>query len=124
MVLRAYALLLYVDFRLRNRQIGTLYKDMKQELHPLPRETHRDVASIVRAIDIASVFYYKRVLCLQRSAVAMFLLRENGYDALLMVGAQRMPFKSHAWVEIDGIVVNDSQEVKGQYVVLEGVRSR
>jgi hypothetical protein len=35
------------------------------------------------------------------------LLRRHGWNAEIVIGAQLLPFQSHAWVEIEGCVVND-----------------
>jgi hypothetical protein len=36
----------------------------------------------------------------------------------MVIGAQQLPFKAHAWVEVDGRVVNDKQHVPEMYAVL------
>jgi Transglutaminase-like superfamily len=36
-----------------------------------------------------------------------------------VIAAQHAPFKAHAWVEVEGKVVNDSQEVQALYAVLD-----
>jgi hypothetical protein len=37
----------------------------------------------------------------------------------MVIGAQVLPFKSHAWVEVDGRVVNDKPYIPEIYRVLE-----
>jgi hypothetical protein len=37
----------------------------------------------------------------------------------MVIGAQQLPFKAHAWVEVDGHVVNDKPYVPEMYAVLE-----
>ena len=59
------------------------------------------------------------MLCLQRSAATAYLLKQFGASAQLVIGAQQMPFKAHAWVEIDGRVVNDKSYVREMYAVLD-----
>jgi hypothetical protein len=70
-------------------------------------------------MDLACVFYTKQILCLQRSAATTLLLRRHGIYAEMVIGAQMLPFKSHAWVEVDGAVVNDKPYVREIYQVLE-----
>jgi hypothetical protein len=74
---------------------------------------------LCRAVDLACVFYFKEVLCLQRSAVATLLLRRHGWSAEMVIGAQILPFKSHAWVELQGKVMNDKPYMSEIYQVLE-----
>jgi hypothetical protein len=99
-----------------------------RSIHALVRKTQpassRDgtairVTASCHAVDLACVFYPKRVFCLQRSAAATLLLRRYGHKAELVIGAQMIPFRSHAWVEIEGMVVNDKPYMLEIYQVLE-----
>ena len=47
------------------------------------------------------------------------LLKRHGVPAQMMIGAQQMPFKAHAWVEVDGRVVNDKPYMREMYAVLD-----
>ena len=78
-----------------------------------------DPEVVCAAIDLACVFYLKRVLCLQRSAAATLLLRSHGIPAELIIGTQLIPAKSHAWVEIDGVVINDKPYMREIYQELK-----
>jgi hypothetical protein len=71
--------------------------------------------SICEAVDKAQVYYYKQILCLQRSAVAACLLWLRGIPAELIIAARLIPFQSHAWVEVGGEVVNDRASVRDRY---------
>jgi hypothetical protein len=70
---------------------------------------------IIAAVNNACVWYPKRSLCLQRSAVLTCMLRSHGFPAHLVIGTQRLPFKAHAWVELDGRVVNDKPDMPQLY---------
>jgi hypothetical protein len=74
---------------------------------------------IVAGVDRAAAFYFKRAWCLQRSALTVVLLRLAGLPARLVIAVQRVPFGAHAWVELDGRVVNDRPAVRRDYEVLE-----
>ena len=74
---------------------------------------------LCHAMDLACVFYLKRVLCLQRSAATVVLLRRHGWNAEMVTGAQILPFEAHAWVEIANDVVNDKPYMHEIYQVLE-----
>jgi len=73
------------------------------------------VAQVSRAVERACVWYPKKALCLQRSAVTTCLLRQRGIHAHMVVGVRAMPFLAHAWVEVHGRVVNDFPRVKTFY---------
>ena len=72
-----------------------------------PTPDPRLVAQVCAAVERACVWYSKQALCLQRSAVTACLLRRFGVPARLVIGARPMPFLAHAWVEVEGAVVND-----------------
>jgi hypothetical protein len=75
--------------------------------------------SLVWAVDEACVWYFKRTFCLQRSVVATWMLRRHGFAASLVIGYRAVPFESHAWVELDGLVVNDRPQYQKYFHVLE-----
>jgi len=76
---------------------------------------------VIAAINEACIWYPKRALCLQRSVVAVTLLRSLGVPAKFVYGVQQLPFKAHAWVDVEGKVVNDRQEVEQEYCVMERI---
>ena len=76
-------------------------------------------STIVPAVDRASVWFWKEVSCLHRSAATVCLLRKYGIAAELVIGAQALPFKAHAWVEVGGQVINDKADIWQLYPVLE-----
>src|ERR1700737_1618904 len=57
------------------------------------------VNRICRAVNYACIWYPKQVLCLQCAFVTTYLLRKKGVRAHMVLGAQKLPFKAHAWVE-------------------------
>jgi transglutaminase superfamily protein len=119
LVLRAYFQLLRCDFYLMRKNFTALHERVRN--HPLRKSTGTDssVETICSAMDMACIWYWKEALCLQRSAATVCLLRDFGFAAQLVIGAQRMPFKAHAWVEVAGRVVNDKPYMHEMYAVLD-----
>jgi hypothetical protein len=72
-------------------------------------------------VDRAQMYYPKKAMCLQHSAVVTCLLRRRGVPAEMILAAQEFPPKGHAWVEVAGRVVNDSPSVKDHHRVLRRV---
>jgi hypothetical protein len=68
-------------------------------------------------IERARIWYPKEIMCMQHSAVVCLLLRSHGLFAQMAIGGRQMPFKSHAWVEVAGSVVNDNQKVQHAYKI-------
>jgi hypothetical protein len=77
------------------------------------------VDKVCEAVNYACILYPKRVRCLQKSAVATCLLRTYGVRAQMVIGAQPIPFKAHAWTEVAGHPVNERKEVQHIYGVWE-----
>jgi Transglutaminase-like superfamily/Coenzyme PQQ synthesis protein D (PqqD) len=89
-------------------------------VHTLPRQQRRSsdpliVGRVCAAVRAACLWYPKRTLCLQRSAVTTCLLRRYGIAAQMVIGVRPMPLLAHAWVEIGGSVVNDWPAVRTFY---------
>ena len=119
MVFEAYAELLWLELRLRGRGFAAVHQAVtKLAVSRCDPATHSH-SDICRAVDLACVFYFKEVLCLQRSAAAVRLLRRHGVAAELVTGVQQWPFRAHAWVEIAGQVVNDKPHVTGGFAVID-----
>ncbi|MEO1369729.1 MAG: lasso peptide biosynthesis B2 protein [Acidobacteriota bacterium] len=74
---------------------------------------------LVALIDRSSRFTTTKSWCLQRSLAAVLLLRFHGVPAELTIGVRRVPFYAHAWAELAGRVINDSQIVREKYAVIE-----
>jgi len=73
---------------------------------------------ICDAVHVATCFYWKPVLCLQRAVCTVRLLRRYGIAARLVIGYRPSPFFSHAWVEVDGRVVYGSTTYQKRLVPL------
>jgi hypothetical protein len=119
LVLQAYLRLIQFDLYLARGDFQALYGKVRN--CPVERETALPdaVERICPAVDMACIWYWKEALCLQRSAATACLLRRYGVGAELVIGAQQMPFKAHAWVEVDGRVVNDKPYTPEMYAVLD-----
>src|SRR6266853_898252 len=106
-----------------------IYSILRVDLRPRPaRGNHRAgspspewEAAICDAVVLACCLYWKPVLCLQRSVCAMRLLRSRGVPARVVIGYRPVPFFSHAWVEVDGRVVNDSPVYQRRLTVLHTI---
>lgn len=117
--LKAYWNLVFFDLYLARGDFADLYRRVRNCPINTKMRSADAVELICSAVNMASIWYWKEVLCLQRSAATACLLREHGIPAQLVIGAQQVPFKAHAWVEVDGQVVNDKPYVAEMYAVLD-----
>src|SRR5260370_2918008 len=119
-VAESWLLLLYFEFVMRFRGFKALNTIVgKAKVRPSRVTYLRKSADLCHAMDLACVFYFKQVMCLHRSAATTLLLRRHVWEAEMVIGAQILPFKSHAWVEIAGAVANDKPYILQIYQVLE-----
>lgn len=104
------------DLLLRTRGFEALVKRVERWPIAEPQITDPEVCRRVCAsVNRAQMYYPKRAMCLQHSAVVTCLLRRNGVPAQMVLAAQEFPPKAHAWADVAGTVVNDSQQVKTRY---------
>jgi len=84
----------------------------------LPADSQREMARrAVRAVRSAELHGPTRPNCLKRSMVLWWLLRREGVEGELHIGARKEAarFEAHAWVELEGEILNDRDEVHSHY---------
>src|ERR1700683_2571826 len=101
LILKAYLKLIRFDLYLARGDFAALYDEVRK--YPVENTTPAPgtVECICSAVDIACIWYWKEALCLQRSAATSCLLKSHGIFAKMVIGAQQLPFKAHAWVEVE-----------------------
>ena len=120
LVFESWLLLLCFEAVMRVRHFKSLHRIVRDYRRRTPHGgVPQSSEELCRAMDLACVFYFKHVVCLQRSAATTILLRRYGWDAELVIGTQMMPARFHAWVEIGDSVVNDKPYVAQIFQVLE-----
>jgi hypothetical protein len=120
LVFESYLLLIKIEWLMHSANLQSVHVLLcRSEVAASRSRSGPSVEDLCHAVDLACVFYPKGVLCLQRSAATTLILRRYGHKAEFVIGAQILPFKSHAWVEIDGAVVNDKPYMLEIYQVLE-----
>src|SRR5260221_13679868 len=116
---KAFVGLILFDLVLRRRKLAGLYT--KVQAWPIRRTLNNregTVDSIVDKVNRACTLYPKKALCLQRSAVITCLLRSSGVFAHMVIGAQNMPFRAHAWVDVEGHVLGEPRVINQRYMEL------
>lgn len=75
----------------------------------------------VTAVDIAARNSWPRPKCLARSLALRRMLRAAGIPAEMKIGVARPGdgFEAHAWVEVEGRVVNDAPDIATRFRPLE-----
>jgi hypothetical protein len=120
LVLNSWLTLLLVDITLRLLGFKAVHRALSRGRRAQARnQNRRSTEEVCHAVDLACVFYLRRVSPLERSTAATLVLRRHGYQAVLVLGAQIFPYETHAWVEIEGRIVNDQPNLLDVYQVLE-----
>jgi hypothetical protein len=119
LVLQAYIKLIRFDLFVSRGTFAALYQEVRDCAVRNNTRASGEVERICSAVDLACIWYWKEVLCLQRSAATACLLKRRGVPAQMVIGAQQIPFKAHAWVEVNGSVVNDKPYTPEMYAVLD-----
>jgi hypothetical protein len=115
----SYFFLLQVELLMRFGELDAIHRLVRNRR---VRDVHAggdQITALCRNMDLACVFYPKTILCLQRSAATVLLLRFHGISAELVIGARLLPFQSHAWVEVGNVVANDKPYMSEIYQQLD-----
>lgn len=114
-VLKAFVTLLQVNIFMKVRgfysTIQLIKKHRKKESNYIipSDEELRDLATIVNK---ACLLYPTRTKCLEWAMTYVLMALKQGWKCNLEIGVQNYPFMAHAWVECDGKVVTDSQDLR------------
>ena len=91
------------------------------------RNSLRDVAAsevseVARAVKIAAERGLFQANCLQQTLVLWCLLRRNHIESELRFGARKQEgqLQAHAWVELDGVALNEASDVCLHFSPLAG----
>jgi Transglutaminase-like superfamily len=88
----------------------------------LPSDVQRETARrFARAVRSAELHGLTNPNCLERSMTLWWMLRREGVEGELHIGARKQgpKFEAHAWVELGGQVLNDSADVHQHYALFD-----
>ena len=119
LIVRAYLLLLSFEWSIARRDFGKVHRRVRDRSLRATDLRFPPFEPVCYAVNVACAVYFKQVQCLQRSAALVCLLRDCGVPASLVIGAQHIPFHGHAWVEVQGEIVNDHRASLEKYIVLD-----
>ena len=69
-------------------------------------------------IIVATALYPGRSKCLEQTVAAFLLLRRRGARVQMGLGVQPYPFFAHAWLEMNGRPLTESDEVVSRFALL------
>jgi len=108
---------------LRIRSLPKLHAGLRQVLKRVGRQCvpHEEVVQIAEAVNMAAAHSPFPRTCLTRSLVLLKLLAQRGVEAELRVGVRLLSGKldAHAWVEHEGVPVNDRAAIASDYAAFD-----
>jgi len=124
--LRAVILLPWVAVRLKATGFqatknALLRRGNKSSAPENSTETRDDAAMAARMVRAAARHGFSSPSCLEESLVLVHMLLRRGIAAQLRIGVRRNQpkFEAHAWVECDGIALNESEALHDHYAPFE-----
>ena len=119
LILKALLSLLAFDARGLDRNFPKMHRFVSKWPVATQDPSDHAVELVCEAVNHACAWYPMRVRCIQRSAVTTCLLRSCGVPAQMVMGAQVLPMKAHAWTEVNGRAINERRDVQRVYAVWE-----
>ena len=115
--LQALALLPWVRLMLRFAGFRRLYEMPVAAPRKWVSEAGPDAHAIALLVNRAAAVGPLNATCLHRSLVLSRLLRRQGIANALRIGVRQdeTGFAAHAWVEVDGVPLNDEPEVHRRF---------
>jgi hypothetical protein len=117
----AWVILVLADLALQLLGFHRFYRLVEgwPVLGSVPEVSRGDRArQTLTAVDRARTYYFRHARCLQRAVAAVCFLRMRGVRGELVIGVRKIPFQAHAWMELDGEIVNDDPALLSKYQVI------
>ena len=116
-LLRAWLSLLWVDLGLRWLPFPRLQRWAQYAPGKTGREDRTRGRRLAGLVSTAARHHLYPMTCLRRSLVLQRMLRQEGFAAELCIGVRKEDggLQAHAWVEVDGEPVGESERVTEAY---------
>lgn len=118
LTLSAWVELALYERRIKRGGYGGIHRSLVKQRVATGCRKPQAAAALCDAVNLACCLFYKPIHCLARSVITVRLMRKHGIDACLVIAFRPSPFFAHAWVEVDGEIVNDSPAYREQLIVL------
>ncbi len=107
--------LMQVNFYIKllgfHKAIQSIKRASKKNLdYIIPRD--EELKQLTSIVNKACLIYPSRTKCLEWAMTYVLLALQKGWKCNLEIGVQNYPFMAHAWVECNGKVVMDSQDLR------------
>ena len=85
-------------------------------------ETIQKARSVARLVRLAARRNLFRINCLPQALILWWLLKRQGIESELRIGVRKgaAPFEAHAWVEVNGVALNEAADLHERFQPFEG----
>jgi hypothetical protein len=118
---RALVAVVLASVRLRATGLERTQRRMAGPQRPVPPDADERAAASTRVVGaVARRLPYART-CLPRSIALWALLRRQGIDSEVVIGVRPggAPLDAHAWVEREGVPLNERPDIVASYLRME-----
>ncbi len=120
-VLKALKTLLHVNFYIKFRglysTIQLIKKSRKAQLdYIVPQD--EELIDLAKIVNKACLIYPTRTKCLEWAMAFVLLALKRKWRCNIEIGVQNYPFLAHAWVECNGKVVMDSEDLRAGLAII------
>lgn len=124
---RAATLLPLIALSLRLRGFKKTKETLQKKLtRNFPQETEKEktaetVQNTCRMVKAAAHYGIYRPTCLVESLTLWYLLQSQRISAGLRIGVRKLPekFEAHAWVECQGVPLNQTEQMHQHYAAFD-----
>src|SRR5712672_862299 len=129
--LRAAVLLPVISISLKMRGFGATQESLLRSFPIAPQTSPQDSIHVVddrkrteltsRMINAAIRHVWRASTCLEKSLTLWWLLGRQGIACEMRIGARKQggKFEAHAWLERDGVAVNEPQQEHRHYAAFD-----
>ena len=129
--LRAAAVLPVISVSLKMRGFGATQEFLLRSFPIAPQNSQQDSIHVVddrkraeltsRMVNAAIRHVWRAATCLEKSLALWWLLGRRGIACDVRIGARKQggKFEAHAWLERDGVAVNEPQQEHRHYAAFD-----
>jgi|SRR5690606_18901985 len=120
-VLNAFMTLIRINFYIKAKGLYSTIQFIKKSrkndsCYIIPQE--KELQNLANIVNKACLMYPTRTKCLEWAMTFVLLALKRGWKCNLEIGVQNYPFMAHAWVECNGKVVMDSQDLRERLAII------
>jgi hypothetical protein len=112
-MIRAWLSLVFATYLIKLRNLEQISSMLRKRKEACEEEwSYREAEQAMHIVEKTKRFFLSRTACLEQS-LALFLLATSKKKSVdFCVGVRLSPFGSHAWIEVNGIPVEETEIVK------------